>query len=68
MSETPIKVDVPLSRRFTKSDDNGSSLRRVREQSRRNSAFAHRDEVPASDAGVDLFWSGDLLLLVLHQL
>jgi hypothetical protein len=38
MSETLIRrVDLRLSRRFTKSDDGGSSLRRVREQSKKTS-------------------------------
>jgi predicted signal transduction protein with EAL and GGDEF domain len=38
MSETLIRrVDLRLSRRFTKSDDSGSSLRRVREQSTKTS-------------------------------
>ena len=44
------------------------SFRRCRASRRNKSPFADRHEVPGSDPGIDLFWSRDLLLLVLGQL
>jgi hypothetical protein len=54
---------------FAMSDD-GTSFQggRASRHKKRRSAFVDRDEVPASDAGVDLFGSRDLLFLVLHEL